>query len=71
MNREKMKISVVIPAHNEEKYIGRCLASINSQLISEDVQVEVVVVLNRCTDRTEDVAKSYGACVVPDDSKNL
>jgi glycosyltransferase involved in cell wall biosynthesis len=66
-----MKISVVIPAHNEEKYIGRCLSSINTQLIPDDLQVEVIVVLNRCTDGTEEVARAHGATVVVDDSKNL
>lgn len=66
-----MKISIVIPAHNEEKYIGRCLASINEQAAPDDLQVETIVVLNRCTDKTEDVAKSHGATVVSNDSKNL
>lgn len=66
-----MKISVVIPAHNEEKYIGRCLSSINGQLIPHDVEVETIVVLNRCSDKTENVAKAYGATIVLGDSKNL
>lgn len=66
-----MKISIVIPAHNEEKYIGRCLTSINEQLAPPDLQVETIVVLNRCSDRTEDIAKSYGATVVHNNSKNL
>jgi len=66
-----MKISIVIPAHNEEQYIGRCLLSINEQVASHDLQVETIVVLNRCTDNTEDVAKYHGAIVVSNDSKNL
>ncbi len=66
-----MKISVVIPAYNEDKYIGRCLASINEQVAPHDLQVETIVVLNRCTDKTEDVAKAHGATVVRNDSKNL
>lgn len=66
-----MNISVVIPAHNEEKYIDRCLESINNQLIPGNMQVQTIVVLNRCTDKTEKIAKSYGAIVVTDDSKNL
>ncbi|MEZ5726781.1 MAG: glycosyltransferase [Burkholderiaceae bacterium] len=66
-----MQISVVIPAHNEEKYIGRCLSSIRNQSVPDDVQIETIVVLNRCTDRTEEIATSYGAVVVSDDSKNL
>lgn len=66
-----MKVSVVIPAHNEERYIARCLESINNQLIPNDMQVQTIVVLNRCTDSTEKVARSYGAFVVTDDTKNL
>lgn len=66
-----MKISIVIPAHNEENYIGRCLASIASQSVSADVQIETIVVLNRCTDKTEEIAKAHGAVVIVDDSKNL
>ncbi|AOT07735.1 glycosyltransferase [Pseudoalteromonas luteoviolacea] len=66
-----MKVSVVVPAHNEEKYIGRCLKSIRAQLIPNDVQVDIIVVLNRCTDKTQEVAEVYGAMVVNNDSKNL
>ncbi|MDO6477911.1 glycosyltransferase [Alteromonas sp. 1_MG-2023] len=66
-----MKISVVIPAHNEEKYIARCLASINAQQVPQGMQVEIIVVLNRCTDKTKEIALSHGAIVVSDDSKNL
>jgi glycosyltransferase involved in cell wall biosynthesis len=66
-----MEISVVIPAHNEEKYIGRCLSSITNQLLPQGLQVETIVVLNRCTDETEAVAKAHGAIVVRNDSKNL
>ncbi|ESP90938.1 MULTISPECIES: glycosyltransferase [Pseudoalteromonas] len=66
-----MKISIVIPAHNEEKYIGRCLTSINDQIAPNDLQVETIVVLNRCTDKTEEIAKLHGATVVSNDSKNL
>ncbi len=66
-----MKVSFVIPANNEEKYIGRCLASIRSLEVPGDTEVEVVVVLNRCTDHTESIAKSYSAKIVVNDNKNL
>ncbi|WP_042475407.1 glycosyltransferase [Bacillus ndiopicus] len=70
-NNEDIKISIVIPAHNEEKYIGKCLESIlqASKLIKN--QVEIIVVLNRCTDRTEEIAKSYKCIVVKNNDKNL
>lgn len=58
-----MKISVVIPAHNEEKYIERCINSIREAEKLLDEKVEVIVVLNRCTDRTEELASNSGAIV--------
>ncbi len=66
-----MKISIVIPAHNEERYIERCLDSINKQLLTSKMDIETIVVLNRCTDSTERIAKAYGAKLVHNDSKNL
>ncbi|MFJ5766372.1 glycosyltransferase [Lysinibacillus sp. NPDC093210] len=69
--KEEIKFSVVIPAHNEEKYIGNCLESIAkaSQFIKD--QVEIIVVLNRCTDKTEDIAKSYNCITIKNNDKNL
>lgn len=43
------RVSVVVPAHNEERVIERL---VNSVLGQEDVEVELIVVLDRCTDRT-------------------
>lgn len=62
--------SVVIPAHNEEKYIKKCIASIKraAHYVLPD-RVEIVVVANRCTDRTEEFAKRYGAKVIVNDQK--
>jgi glycosyltransferase involved in cell wall biosynthesis len=58
-------LSIAIPAHNEEKFIGRCIESIYSSASLASQSVEVVVALNRCTDRTEDIATALGArCVV-------
>ena len=56
-----MKISVIIPAHNEEKTISKCLDSIYNQTFKD---FECVVVADACTDRTAEVAKSYGAKVI-------
>ena len=43
-----MKISVIIPAHNEERFITACLTSLKEQSVS----VEIVVVDDGSTDRT-------------------
>lgn len=47
-----MKISVVIPAYNEEKYIGKCLSSLLNQNFQGDF--EIIVCLNACTDKTKE-----------------
>jgi glycosyltransferase involved in cell wall biosynthesis len=65
------KISVLIPAHNEEKYLARCLDSVRVAAGRIDIPLEIVVALNRCTDRTEAIALSYGAILVKEDAKNL
>lgn len=51
-----MKISIIIPAHNEEGYIGDLLESIASQTVQP---FEVIVVDSNCTDRTGDVVKKF------------
>lgn len=63
------KISVVIPAHNEEKYVVRCINSIKAAAKRYGGSVEAIVVCNRCTDNTEQLAKSAGARVVTDESR--
>ena len=51
-----MKVSLVIPVYNEEKYIALCLESIVQQKIKPD---EVIVVNNNCTDHTLTIVKNY------------
>jgi glycosyltransferase involved in cell wall biosynthesis len=48
-------ISVVIPAHNEEGRIGRAVASV---LADAQPPIEVLVVLDRCTDGTARVLEA-------------
>jgi len=51
-----MKLSVIIPVYNEEKYIAKCLESIVNQTQKPD---EVIVVNNNCTDNTITITKKY------------
>lgn len=52
-------LAVVIPAHNEERWIGACLDAIIGSKGPDHAQV--IVVANGCTDRTGDVARGYAA----------
>jgi glycosyltransferase involved in cell wall biosynthesis len=56
-----MKISVVVPAYNEEEYIEACLRSILQQTEPAD---EIIIVDNNSTDRTGDIARSLGVTVL-------
>jgi glycosyltransferase involved in cell wall biosynthesis len=51
-----MKLSIIIPAKNEEHYIKKALQSVKNQFQKGD---EVIVVCSSCTDQTEQVAKRY------------
>lgn len=64
-----MSVSIVIPAHNEEHYLRGCLDAAATAARAISVEVETVVVLNRCTDGSERIAREHGAKVVPDDSR--
>lgn len=62
-------ISVIIPAHNEEKYVARCIRSIKAAAAYYGGKVEIIVVCNRCTDRTKEIAEKYGARVISNDDR--
>ena len=53
-----MKLSIIIPAYNVERYIGNCLKSIFNQHI-EPERLEVIVVNDGSEDRTEDIVKNH------------
>lgn len=50
------KISFLIPAHNEERFIGRALEKLQEVA---DTRIEVLVGLDHCTDRTEEIVKTF------------
>ncbi len=62
MKNVKPRFSVVIPAFNEEGYLGQTLES----LLEQDFRgsYEIIVVDNNSTDSTAVLAKSYGVRVV-------
>ncbi|MFW6313840.1 MAG: glycosyltransferase [Spirochaetota bacterium] len=54
-------ISVVIPAHNEEAVIARCLGALLDG--AQEGELDVVVACNGCTDRTAERAREFGDAV--------
>lgn len=54
-----MRVSVIIPTHNEAQAIGRVLADLPSAIVTQ-----VIVVDSNSTDGTPDVARQMGAQVI-------
>jgi cellulose synthase/poly-beta-1,6-N-acetylglucosamine synthase-like glycosyltransferase len=63
-------ISVVIPAHNEEKLIERCLLSLINQTFPRE-KYEIIVVDNASTDKTRKIAKRHADKVIVEPRKGL
>jgi glycosyltransferase involved in cell wall biosynthesis len=66
------KFSVIIPARDEEYYLPKCIESINKSFRElGQLSYEIIVVINRSTDGTEDIARENGCIIAKDESKNL
>lgn len=51
-----IKVSVIVPAYNVEKYIGRCLESLINQTLKE---IEIIVINDGSVDSTSDILNKY------------
>ena len=70
MSGQPYLFSVIIPAHNEENYIAKCLRAVReAEQQAAPGKVQVIVVANRCTDRTAEIAAEYGAEVLENNDK--
>ena len=53
--------SVIVPAHNSEAYLSKCLESVKMQTF---LDYELIVVCDNCQDNTAEVAKEYADIVL-------
>ena len=54
-----MKLSVIIPVYNTEKYIEKCLNSIANQTMKD---LEIIIVNDGSNDKSEDIIKQWIEC---------
>ncbi len=52
-----MLLSIIIPAHNEEKVIKKTLNKLTSYLSDTNITYEIIVICDACTDDTAEEAK--------------
>ena len=57
-------ISFIVPAHNEEAWVGRCVSAIRSGLKSLGEPYEIIVVDDASSDATASIARQQGAQVI-------
>ena len=56
MNRNMIKVSVIVPVYNAEKYLAQCLDSILAQTLRE---IEVICVDDGSTDNSGKILDQY------------
>lgn len=56
-------ISIIIPAHNQERYIGRCLRSVLNQTYARD-DYEIIVIDDASSDRTAYALELFASEIV-------
>jgi glycosyltransferase involved in cell wall biosynthesis len=66
-----MKLSVIVPAFNEEKLLPETLSHIRAAMKPLGRERELIVVDNESTDRTVEIAESNGAMVEKEAVKNI
>ena len=60
-NSQEIKVSVLIPAHNEASEIGKTVEALLPQLNTTD---QLIVIADNCSDDTAAIARSAGATVL-------
>lgn len=54
--------SVIVPAYNESRTIGRCLSALTIDMRAGEF--EIIVICNGCTDKTADIARTFPGVTV-------
>lgn len=63
-----MKISLIIPAYNEEKFIKKCLKSVFAQTEMPD---EIILINNNSTDKTVEIAKKFKVKIINEKQQGI
>lgn len=68
--KESLRISLIIAAYNEERYIGDCLSAVFQSMQQTGKSFhEIIVVDNASTDKTAEIARTFPGVTVVFESK--
>lgn len=62
-NEDKTKFAIIIPAHDEERVIGRTIDSLKSMDYDKS-KYDIYVIADNCNDKTGEIAEEKGAYVL-------
>ncbi|MGH3900459.1 MAG: glycosyltransferase [Pseudonocardiaceae bacterium] len=68
------RIGIVVPAHDEQELLPHCLASLRraaAPLRGAGMRIDIVVVLDACTDGSAELAARAGVTIVPVAVRNV
>jgi glycosyltransferase involved in cell wall biosynthesis len=68
MVSRKIKVSVIVPAFNEENFLENCLKSLKGQDFKD---FEIIVVDNNSKDKTKEIAKSFNVILVSEKKQGV
>lgn len=66
--RDNLRVSVVVPVYNEEKYLANCLNSLVKQSVPAD---EIIVVDNNSTDGSVAIAQKFPVRIVHEKKQGM
>ena len=52
----KIKVSIIVPVYNNEKYLRRCLESLVNQTLKD---IEIILINDCSTDKSIDILNGY------------
>ncbi|WP_448107566.1 glycosyltransferase [Pseudomonas azerbaijanoccidentalis] len=67
-------IGVIVPVHNEERLLNRCIESLLEAAFHQDLsneEVKILIVLDDCTDTSLHIAQSYGVMTLTCTHRNV
>ena len=61
------KFSIIVPTHNSEEFMSKCLDSVVSQTCKD---YELIIICDKCSDNTENIARTYTDKIIVTDYGN-